>query len=92
LEGRDSRTYVEPLIDAVFDQFALDSTTTTVHQDWSKGRHSEVEEINGLVVHERERAGELCPANRVTLDVGLEIERGESKPGLHQLDRLVAVL
>jgi 2-dehydropantoate 2-reductase len=96
LEGlKDSdepRTYVEPLIDAVFDQFALDTTTTTVHQDWSKGRHSEVEEINGLVVREHQRAGQRSPANKVTLEIGLEIERDESKPGLHQLERLVAAL
>jgi 2-dehydropantoate 2-reductase len=76
----------------VFDQFALDTTTTTVHQDWSKGRHSEVEEINGLVVREHQRAGQRSPANKVTLEIGLEIERDESKPGLHQLERLVAAL
>ena len=82
LEDSDPRGLVEPLIDAVFDQFALETTTTTVLQDWSKGRHSEVEEINGLVVREHERVGARCPANQVTLDIGLEIERGESKPGL----------
>jgi 2-dehydropantoate 2-reductase len=92
LEGSEPRAYVEPLIDAVFDQFALETTTTTVLQDWSKGRHSEVEEINGTVVREHQRVGATCPANQVTLDIGLEIERGESKPGLHQLDRMLAVL
>ena len=92
LEGKAPRSLVEPLIDAVFEQFALDSTTTTVHQDWSKGRHSEVEEINGHVVRERERHGQASPANEATLHIGLEIERGESKPGPHQLERLLAAL
>lgn len=90
LEGNDPKAFVEPLIDAVFDQFALDNTTTTIHQDWSKHRHSEVEEINGLVVAEHERAGTKSPANKITLDIGLQIERGEAEAGLHQLDRLLA--
>ena len=61
LEGSEPRAYVEPLIDAVFDQFALETTTTTVLQDWSKGRHSEVDEINGLVVREHARVGTSLP-------------------------------
>lgn len=82
--------YVTALIDAVYGTFAVSTSLTTVHQDWMKGRHSEVEEINGLVVREAERLGGTAPANRITTEIALEIERGEAKAGLHHLPRLLA--
>ena len=82
--------YVTALIDAVYGTFAVTTSVTTVHQDWMKGRHSEVEEINGLVVRERERLGGSAPANQVTVEVALEIERGEADAGRHHLPRLLA--
>ena len=84
--------YVVALIDAVFNGFAVPGTLTTVHQDWMKGRHSEVNEINGLVVRERTRLGGHAPANAVMVDVALAIERGDEKPGQHLLPRLLSAV
>jgi 2-dehydropantoate 2-reductase len=84
--------YVTALIDAVYGTFAVTTSITTVHQDWMKGRHSEVEEINGLVVRERQRLGGSAPANAVTVEVALEIERGEVEAGQHHLARLLAAV
>ena len=70
----------------------MTTSVTTVHQDWMKGRHSEVEEINGLVVRERERLGGRAPANQVTVEVALEIEAGEVEAGPQHLPRLLAAI
>lgn len=83
---------VRALIDALFGNLTVETTITTVHQDWMKGRHSEVEEINGLVVREAERQGRAAPANKVISEIALEIERGEAKAGQQHLPRLLAAL
>lgn len=90
--GGSAEDYVTALIDAVYGTFAVSTSLTTVHQDWMKGRHSEVEEVNGLVVRERERLGGAAPANKVTVEVALEIERGDAEAGRHHLPRLLAAL
>lgn len=88
--GGDPEEYVTALIDAVYGTFAVPTSLTTVHQDWMKGRRSEVNEINGLVVRHQRELGGRAPANEVTLEVALEIESGAAKAGQHQLDRLLA--
>ena len=40
----------------------LPGTKTTVLQDWIKGRRSEVDDLNGVVVAERARLGIPTPA------------------------------
>jgi 2-dehydropantoate 2-reductase len=84
--------FLDTMLDTVYEKWSLPQTRTTVLQDWMKGRRSEASEINGLVVREQERLGGSAPANAVTLQVALEIERGEAKAGVHQLDRLLAAL
>ena len=74
---RDPERFVEVMLDTVYTKWSLPNTKTTVLQDWIKGRHSEVEEINGLVVQEQYRLGGACPANQVTVDVARRIESGE---------------
>jgi len=84
--------YVTALIDAVYGTFAVSTSITTVHQDWMKGRNSEVDEFNGLVAREQARLGGRAPANEVTLEIALEIESGEAEAGQHHLPRLLAAI
>jgi 2-dehydropantoate 2-reductase len=72
---------VDQFFDRVLEHFTLPDTRTTVLQDWMKGRRSEVEQINGLVVRELGRIGEDAPLNSITVEVALRIESGEIDPG-----------
>ena len=73
----DPERFVETMLDTVYTKWSLPNTKTTVLQDWIKGRHSEVEEINGLVVREQHRLGGTCPANQITVELARRIESGE---------------
>jgi 2-dehydropantoate 2-reductase len=76
-ETGDPEAFVEVMLDTVYTKWSLPNTKTTVLQDWIKGRHSEVEEINGLVVREQQRLGGTCPANQVTVELARRIESGD---------------
>jgi 2-dehydropantoate 2-reductase len=77
--GRDRsfRNRALALLDAVLESFSLPDTRTTVLQDWDKGRHSEVDEINGLVVQTQKLSARSAPANERTVKVAHQIEAGE---------------
>ena len=60
---RQSNRVVETLLDTLIAGFTLRSTATTVLHDWNKGRHSEVDDVNGLVVKEAQRLGISTPVN-----------------------------
>jgi 2-dehydropantoate 2-reductase len=49
-------------------------------QDMQKGRRTEIEFLNGLVVREGEKVGLPCRANAVLTDIVKRVERGELKP------------
>ena len=49
-------------------------------QDIRKGRRTEIEFINGLVVREGEKLGIACGANAALTDIVKRVERGELKP------------
>ena len=70
---------VELLLDTLYAGFVLPQTTTTILHDWIKGRHSEVDDINGLVVAERTGRGRTAPVNSAIVEVAHRIERGELK-------------
>lgn len=72
--------FVEQVFDQVLHHFTLPETRTTVLQDWMKGRRSEVDQINGLVVDEQARRGRHAPANALTVELAHRIERGECEP------------
>lgn len=74
-------TVVDTLLDALYRGFVIPGATTTVLQDWTKGRHSEVDDINGTVVAEGARLGVPTPVNAAIVDVAHRIERGELEPG-----------
>lgn len=71
--------FTEVLLDAVLTDFTLPSTRTTVLQDWMKGRRSEVDQINGLVVEEQRRLGGRAPANEIAVELAHRIESGDLK-------------
>jgi 2-dehydropantoate 2-reductase len=49
-------------------------------QDMVKGRRTEIEFLNGLVVREGEKVGLPCRANAVLTDLVKRVEKGELKP------------
>jgi 2-dehydropantoate 2-reductase len=71
---------VELLLDVLCERFTLPHTTTTILHDWTKGRHSEVDDINGLVVEQQRRRGAAAPVNAAIVEVAHRIERGDLKP------------
>jgi 2-dehydropantoate 2-reductase len=71
-------------IEKLFDKLASDigpgRGRNTVLQDLLKGRASEVDMINGLVVEESERRGRSAPANARVVEITRQIEAGTLKP------------
>ncbi len=71
-------------IERLFDKLASDigpgRGRNTVLQDFLKGRASEVDMINGLVVEASERRGRTAPANARIVDIVRQIEAGTLKP------------
>jgi 2-dehydropantoate 2-reductase len=49
-------------------------------QDIVKGRRTEIEFLNGLVVREGEKVGMPCPTNALLTDIVKRVERGELQP------------
>ncbi|NYF09848.1 2-dehydropantoate 2-reductase [Leifsonia sp. AK011] len=71
---------VETLLDTLYRAFVLPGATTTVLQDWTKSRHSEVDDINGTVVSEGARLGVPTPMNAAVVALAHRIEQGEVTP------------
>jgi 2-dehydropantoate 2-reductase len=71
---------VEMLLDVLLNGFVLPHSTTTVLHDWRKGRHSEVDDVNGLVVAEQARLGGAAPVNAAWVEIARRIERGALEP------------
>ncbi|WP_019180151.1 ketopantoate reductase family protein [Microbacterium yannicii] len=88
-EVSDESTVVETLLDTLLGGFVLPSSRTTILQDWLKGRHSEVDDINGRVVALGRRHGVDTPANAAVVELAHRIERHEIEPGR---DNLAALL
>jgi 2-dehydropantoate 2-reductase len=82
-------TVVETLLDTLLAGFVLPHSTTTILQDWMKGRHSEVDDINGHVVRTMRQLGLPAPVNEAVVDLARGIERGSLRPGLSMLEALV---
>jgi 2-dehydropantoate 2-reductase len=83
-----SSSVVDTLLDKLYSAFVLPGATTTVLQDWTKGRHSEVDDINGEVVRAGALRGVPTPVNAAVVDVAHRIERGEIAPGTDNLEVL----
>jgi 2-dehydropantoate 2-reductase len=76
---------VEVLLDTLLAGFVLPHTKTTVLQDWMKGRHSEVDDLNGLVAAAHAGRGAHAPVNAAVVEIAHRIERRELEPGPHNL-------
>jgi len=92
LELSDPDRFVTQLLDAVLTQFSRPDTRTTVLQDWDKKRHSEVDEVNGLVVDEQARLGGSAPFNALTVELAHRIERGELDAKPENVDLMVGAV
>ncbi|MGE0564421.1 MAG: ketopantoate reductase family protein [Pseudolabrys sp.] len=91
---RQTNRLVETLLDTLLTGFTLPNTKTTVLQDWIKSRHSEVDDLNGLVVAESGKRGLAAPVNAAVAEIARRIERHELKPdpaNLALLQSLAAV-
>lgn len=88
IDHEDPDGFVETMLDAVYTQWSLPQTKTTVLQDWQKGRRGEVDQLNGYVVSEGRRIGLPTPANGRTVELAHEIERGALRGSPDNLERL----
>jgi 2-dehydropantoate 2-reductase len=57
-------------------------------QDMQKGRRTEIEFLNGLIVREGEKLGLSCRANAVLTDLVKRVERGELAPDPRHITEL----
>jgi 2-dehydropantoate 2-reductase len=71
---------VDTLLRTLLNGFVLPHSTTTILQDWTKGRRSEVDDINGHVVRTLEQLGRSAPVNRAIGDVAYAVEHGGVDP------------
>jgi len=88
LDLTDPRRYVGELLDVVIEHMGQPGSRTAMLQDWDKGRRSEVEEMNGIVVAEGRGLGIPTPFNAHILDLSRRVEAGE----LHQSPSNAALL
>ena len=68
---------------------------TMILQDHLKGRRTEIEYTNGLVVRKGKEAGVPTPVNEIVLAINKRIERGDLKPDPENftlMERMVAEL
>ncbi len=80
IEKNPPDRYAAALLDAVVSHWTLPTTLVATLQDWRKGRRSECDEINGVVVAEQRRMGGSAPVNELLLEIAHRIERGELVP------------
>ena len=77
------------LLEKMLDKLAADigpAARDCVLQDHLKGRYSEVDLINGLVVEESERLGHVSPVNAAITEITRRIQAGELDPDPSNLD------
>lgn len=76
----DPGSVVETLLDTLYTGFVRPGATTTVLQDWTKGRRSEASDLHGEVVRHGAALGVPTPASAAVLEIALRIERGDLTP------------
>ena len=82
-------TVVETLLDRLLAGFVLPHSTSTILQDWTKGRHSEVDDINGHVIRTATELGLAAPVNRAVVELAHAIEHGVLHPDPGNLELLI---
>jgi 2-dehydropantoate 2-reductase len=81
----------EKLFDTLAAHVGPGRSRNTVLQDLLKGRKSEVDMINGLVVEESERRGYAAPANARVADIVRQIEAGTLRPDAANMAKAIDV-
>jgi len=83
-------------VELMFDKLAADvggrSLRNASLQDHMKGRKSETDLINGLVVDEGARFGIATPANKAIVDLTHRIEAGTLKPDPRNMELIVEAM
>ena len=82
-------TVVPNLLDTLLHGFVMPESITTILQDWKKGRHSEVDELNGYVATTLAKLGRPAPVNTAVVEFAHRIERGEIEPSAAHLGALL---
>ena len=72
--------YVDQIFEHVLTTFSREDTLTTSLQDWRKGRRSEVDDVNGIVVEVLKAHGRNAPINRRVVELARQIETGQLEP------------
>lgn len=85
-EIADRSTVVETMLDKLYTGFVRPGATTTVLQDWRKGRRSEAGDLNGHVALEGAATGIATPVNAALTEVARRIEEHELEPSPANLD------
>ncbi|MBN8920252.1 MAG: hypothetical protein J0H62_06090 [Rhizobiales bacterium] len=84
------------LLEKMFDKLQRDigghSARNCVLQDMHKGRYSEVDLINGLVVDESERLARAAPANAAIVELARQIHAGTLKPDPSNMEIVARML
>jgi 2-dehydropantoate 2-reductase len=83
-------TFMQTILDELVAHYVKPISRSTFLQDWIKGRHCEVDEINGAVVRGLARYGLNAPVNQALLEFAHDIERGIRQRGLHNLEPMLA--
>ncbi|CAB4824320.1 MAG: hypothetical protein F2763_01870 [Actinobacteria bacterium] len=91
VDPADPEGLVDRLLDAVYTQWSLPQTKTTVLQDWQKGRRAEADQLNGYVLQQRTALSGDAPANRRVLEIAHRIERGELRPDPANVELLLSL-
>lgn len=78
----------ETLLDTLYTNYVRPGATTTVLQDWRKGRRSEAGDLNGTVCREGATHGIATPVNAAVVEIARRIEAGELAPGRENLGLL----
>jgi 2-dehydropantoate 2-reductase len=76
----DTNRLLEKLLDKLFNDIGPNARDCVL-QDHLKGRYSEVDQINGLVVQDCEASGIQASANAVIVEITRRIRAGELQPG-----------
>lgn len=76
------------LLDVLYSGFVRPGATTTVLQDWRKGRRSEAEDLNGEVARQGAATGTPTPVNDAIVELARDVEAGRLSPGDAALERL----
>jgi 2-dehydropantoate 2-reductase len=91
VEVADVDHVAETLHGILYRDFTKPGATTTVLQDWTKGRRSEAADLNGVVVSLGAPLGIPTPVNAAVVDVARLIEEGSLAPGAEATRRMLAV-